>query len=323
MQNGVSLDISKLNIEYVTRTRPIRAVRDFDLGLQYDECVGLLGESGAGKSTVGWAVLGMISKPNVVTGKIMVDQKNILEMRDSELKAYRWTKASMIFQSSMNTLDPVVTVGTSFVDLLRSKKITPSKGKALEVARETLRLVELEPSVVDAYPHQLSGGMKERVAIAMAISTNPTILVADEPTTALDTLTQSSILKLIKSLRRESKIKSVIFISHDISVHALMTDRIVVMFRGRQIEEGKTKDIITDPLHPYTKLLMSSIRIGGKKENTVGKEGPGTFEFVSTDGCPYVSFCPYAMKVCSEKFPVVTMQAKEHKVACFLYGGGS
>ena len=164
-----------------------------------------MGESGAGKSTVGWAILGMITKPNVVTGRIMVDQKNVLEMNDSELRTYRWSKASMIFQASMNTLDPVTTVGTSFVDLLKSKKVTANKNEAKELVRETLKLVELDPSVIDAYPHQLSGGMKERVAIAMAISTNPTILVADEPTTALDTITQSSILKVIKSLRKDSK----------------------------------------------------------------------------------------------------------------------
>lgn len=321
MQDGISLDIAELNIEYVTRSRPIQAVRDFSLGIRYDECVGLLGESGAGKSTVGWAVLGMITKPNIATGRIMVDEKNVLEMSDSELKEYRWTKAAMIFQSSMNTLDPVITVGSSFVDLLRSKKITSSKEKALQIARDMLGLVELDPSLVETYPHQLSGGMKERVAIAMAISTNPRILVADEPTTALDTLTQSSILKLIKSLRKESKIRSVMFISHDISVHALMTDRLVVMLRGRQIEEGKTKDIITNPLHPYTKLLISSIRIGGKKEKAVGKEGVPASELVQLDACPYVPFCPYAMKVCSEKFPKTIAQSDGHKVACFLYGG--
>ena len=321
MQDGISLDIAGLNIEYITRSHSIHAVRDFDLGLRYNECVGLLGESGAGKSTVGWAVLGMITKPNIATGRIMVDQKNILQMSDSELRGYRWTKAAMIFQSSMNTLDPVITVGASFVDLLRSKKITSGKEKALKLACDMLTLVELDPSLIDVYPHQLSGGMKERVAIAMAISTSPTILVADEPTTALDTLTQSSILKLLKSLRRESKIRSVIFISHDISVHALMADRVVVMLRGRQIEEGRTKDVITNPLHPYTKLLMSSSRIGGKKEKVVGKESVATLEFARLDACPYVSFCPYAMKVCSEKFPKTVMQADGHEVACFLYGG--
>ena len=320
MQDGISLDIEDLNIKYVTGNRTVQAVKSFDLGLRYDESVGLLGESGAGKSTVGWAILGMIGKPNIVTGRIMIDQKNVLEMSETELKDYRWSKASMIFQASMNTLDPVTTIGTSFVDLLKSKKITSSKKEALQLARETLKLVELDPSLVYAYPHELSGGMKERVAIAMAISTNPTILIADEPTTALDTLTQSSILKLIKSLRKESKIRSIVFISHDISVHALMTDRIVVMFRGRQIEEGKTKDIIKSPLHPYTKLLMSSIRIGGQKEKVVGSEdivAPGS----DLDACPYVPFCPYVMKICSEKFPKVTITPEGHKVACYLYGG--
>ena len=320
LQDNVSLDIEKLNIQYMTRSRSVHAVKDFDLELRYDECVGLLGESGAGKSTVGWAILGMITKPNIATGRIMVDRENVLQMNDSELRAYRWNKAAMIFQASMNTLDPVNTVGASFVDLLKSKKITPNKNEARQIACETLELVELDPSLVDAYPHQLSGGMKERVAIAMAISTNPTILVADEPTTALDTITQSSILKLIKMLRKEAKIQSVVFISHDIAVHALMTDRIIVMFRGRQIEEGRTKDILTNPLHPYTKLLISSIRIGGKKEQAVSKED-GVPAGFGSESCPYVPFCPYAMKVCSEKFPETVVASEAHKVSCYLYGG--
>jgi oligopeptide/dipeptide ABC transporter ATP-binding protein len=319
LQEGVSLDIENLDVEYVTRSQKIQAVKSFGLKLRNGESIGLLGESGAGKSTIGWAVLGMINKPNIVTGRIMVDQKNILEMNNLELRTYRWTKASMIFQASMNTLDPVSTVGSSFVDLLKSKKLTANKKAALELIRETLKLVELDSSVIDAYPHQLSGGMKERVAIAMAISTNPTILVADEPTTALDTITQSSILKVIKSLRKESKIRSIIFISHDIAVHALMTDRLIIMFRGRQIEEGPTKEVIANPLHPYTKLLISSIRIGGKKETAVIRSDiPASGEDKS---CPYVSFCPYAMKVCFEKFPPTIVTSEGRKVACFLYGG--
>jgi peptide/nickel transport system ATP-binding protein len=320
IQEAVTLDIEHLDIEYMTRNLKVHAVRDFGLALHNGESVGLLGESGAGKSTVGWAILGMITKPNIATGQILVDGENVLRMNETELKDYRWRKAAMIFQASMNTLDPVTTIGTSFVDLLKSKKVSSSKKEAIHLTKQSLELVELDPSLIDAYPHQLSGGMKERVAIAMAIIINPRILIADEPTTALDTLTQSSILKLLKALRKESKIQSILFISHDIAVHAYMTDRLIIMFRGRQIEEGITKDVIANPQHPYTKLLIGSIRIGGQKEKSVLR-GDASIASLPEDSCPYVPFCPYAMKICSEKFPKSVFTAESHKVACFLYGG--
>ena len=319
-RDSVTLDIQQLNIEYVTSRLRVHAVRDFGLQLRKGESIGLLGESGAGKSTIGWAILGMIRRPNVATGQILVDGENVLAMSESQLKEFRWSKAAMIFQASMNTLDPVSTIGTSFVDLLRSKGITSTKKEARQVAKQTLQLVELDPTLIDAYPHQLSGGMKERVAIAMAIATHPKILIADEPTTALDTLTQSSILQLLKLLRKESKIQSILFISHDIAVHAYMTDRLIIMFRGRQIEQGKTKDVIANPMHPYTKLLMSSIRVGGQKEKSVLRPDISNL-VLSVDSCPYVPFCPYAMKICSEKFPKSTATSESHNVACFLYGG--
>jgi peptide/nickel transport system ATP-binding protein len=159
--------------------------------------------------------------------------------------------------------------------------------------------------------------MKQRVAIAMALSSNPKILIADEPTTALDTITQASILQLMRSLRKQGRIRDIIFISHDVTVHAYMTDRLVVMLGGRKIEEGRTKDVITKPLHPYSKLIMSSIRIGVEKERVQ----VGTSQLsLSDDSCPYVPFCPYAMKVCSQSFPETTVTSEGQSVACFLYG---
>jgi oligopeptide/dipeptide ABC transporter ATP-binding protein len=312
-----NLQIENLNVSYVARGFRVQAVRQFSLNLRENESVGLLGESGAGKSTVGWALLGMIGKQNIVTGEINFQGRNILKMTKRELNAYRWTDASMIFQASLNTLDPLITVGKNFVDLLTNKKTCENKRDASDLAWETMKLLGLQESIMDAYPHQLSGGMKQRVAIAMAISTNPKILVADEPTTALDTITQASILRLMKALREQKKIRSILFVSHDITVHAYMTDRLVVMYRGRVIEEGSTKGIITHPLHPYTKLLLSSERIGGQKEGV--RAGASEDDVAPPDGCPYVPFCPYAMKSCSESFPKATVMAEDHLVSCFLY----
>jgi peptide/nickel transport system ATP-binding protein len=311
-----NLEIEDLNVSYVSRGLRVQAVKEFSLSLRGNESVGLLGESGAGKSTVGWALLGMIGKQNVVTGKINFQGRDILKMNQRELNAYRWRDASMIFQASLNTLDPLITVGQNFVDLLTNKKTCDTKREARELAWSTMELLGLQQSIMDAYPHQLSGGMKQRVVIAMAISTNPKILVADEPTTALDTITQASILRLMKALRAQGKIRSILFVSHDVTVHAYMTDRLVVMYRGRIIEEGSTKDVITNPLHPYTRLLLSSERVGGPKEGVrLGTED----DLPPLDGCPYVPFCPYAMKSCSESFPGVTTTAENHRVACFLY----
>lgn len=312
-----NLQIENLNVSYLARGLRVQAVREFSLNLRENESVGLLGESGAGKSTVGWALLGMIGKQNVVTGEINFQGKNILKMTKRELNAYRWRDASMIFQASLNTLDPLITVGQNFVDLLTNKKTCASKRDARELAWDTMKLLGLQESIMDAYPHQLSGGMKQRVAIAMAISTDPKILVADEPTTALDTITQASILRLMKALRERKKIRSILFVSHDITVHAYMTDRLVVMYRGRVIEEGSTKEVITNPLHPYTKLLLSSERIGGQKEAV--RAGASADDVAPPEGCPYVPFCPYAMKSCSESFPKATTMAEDHRVSCFLY----
>jgi ABC-type dipeptide/oligopeptide/nickel transport system ATPase component len=348
LQTGTVLDIRNLSVRYGgTRETKSYAVKDFSLKVASGDIVGLLGESGAGKSTVGWAVLGMIAKPNLVTGEINVDGSNVLKMNERELRDYRWRKASMIFQASMNTLDPVVTIRTSFADLLKSKGIVSHKSNASTIIKDSLEQVELDPSVMRMYPHQLSGGMKQRLAIAMSIVTGPQILIADEPTTALDTVTQSTVLRLIKKLKNGGKIRSIIFISHDINVHAYMTDRIAVMFRGRLVEEGATKDVITKPLHPYTKLLMSSMRIGGRKEIVLPAAAESGSDAITTtkttasqtttttglsyqetqgeeDYCPYVQFCPYAMAVCSNKFPETTTVKSEsngHEVACFLYGG--
>jgi oligopeptide/dipeptide ABC transporter ATP-binding protein len=312
-----NLQIENLNVSYLARGLRVQAVREFSLNLRENESVGLLGESGAGKSTVGWALLGMIGKQNIVTGEINFQGKNILKMTKRELNAYRWRDVSMIFQASLNTLDPLITVGQNFVDLLTNKKTCANKRDARELAWDTMKLLGLQESIMDAYPHQLSGGMKQRVAIAMAISTNPKILVADEPTTALDTITQASILRLMKALREQKKIRSILFVSHDITVHAYMTDRLVVMYRGRVIEEGSTKEIITNPLHPYTKLLLSSERIGGQKEGV--RAGASADDVAPPEGCPYVPFCPYAMKSCSESFPRAATMAEDHRVSCFLY----
>jgi peptide/nickel transport system ATP-binding protein len=310
------LDIANLDVEFSSRDTRVHAVKDLSLRLEQNESLGIMGESGAGKSTVGWAILGMIERPNRVKGTINFDGKDVLKMGPGELKSHRWNKVSMIFQASMNTLDPVVTVGQNFIELLRAKGIA-GKREARELAQSALERVGLKRWVMDAFPHQLSGGMKQRTMIAMALASNPRMLIADEPTTALDILTQRSILDLIRKLRQDGSIRNLLFISHDLSVHAYMTDRLVVMLGGRKVEEGRTKDVIMKPLHPYTRLVMSSVKIGDEKKNVKVR---ATDVSVSEDGCPYVPFCPYAMKACSESFPPTTVMPNGRSVSCYLYG---
>jgi oligopeptide/dipeptide ABC transporter ATP-binding protein len=315
-ENGFK--IGHLNVSYMSRGVRVNALKDFSLSMKENESVGLLGESGAGKSTVGWAVLGMIEEPNIVTGSIGFGGENVLSMSKRELNEYRWKDAAMIFQGSLNTLDPLTTVGRNMVELLMHKRFCKTKEEAQELSLKTLQVLGLGESTMDAYPHQLSGGMRQRVAIAMAISTDPSMLIADEPTTALDTITQASILRLISKLRDEKRIRNVLFISHDVTVHAFLADRVIVMFRGRSVEEGSTKEVIKNPLHPYTKLLMSSIRIDSPKEAVIA---PLVDEESSELGCPYRNYCPHAMAVCADSFPEVTTVTEGHTVACFLYGG--
>ncbi len=311
------LDITNLDVTFVSRDTRVRAVRDLSLRLEENESIGILGESGAGKSTVGWAILGMIQKPNKVGGKILFEGENVLEMSRSQLRNFRWNSVSMIFQASMNTLDPVITVGQNFLELLKNKKLI-REGDGRDLVRRSLERVDLPQSTMDAFPYQLSGGMKQRVVIAMALASNPKMLIADEPTTALDTITQRSILQLIKDLRKDGSIKDLFFISHDVTVHAFMTDRLVVMLRGRKIEEGRTRDVILHPLHPYTQLIMNSIRIDASKKNVKVRLSE---EAAPEDACPYVPFCPYAMKACSESFPEPVSKGDGQTVYCYLYGG--
>jgi peptide/nickel transport system ATP-binding protein len=237
-----ALRVKNLEVAYALGNRVLlNACRDVQFDMRQGESVGLLGESGAGKSTVAYAVMGLIEPPNKVSGEVIYGGKNVLAMSQAELREYRWNQVAMIFQAAMNSLDPIATVGKNMDELILDKHVAGSKAEARELSKRLLNTVDLSEEVYKMYPFELSGGMKQRVIIAMALATNPKILILDEPTTALDTITQFSVLSTIKSLKEEGKVGGLMLISHDISVQAFMVDRILVMLKGLVVEDIPVK----------------------------------------------------------------------------------
>lgn len=293
----------------------VPACRNVGFKTTYGESVGLLGESGAGKSTVAYAVMGLIESPNVATGEIIYNEKNVLSMSQQELRKFRWNEIAMIFQAAMNSLDPVVTVGKNMDELILDKGVVSSKEEARQLSRKLLETVDLSPEVYRMYPFELSGGMKQRVIISMALATNPKILILDEPTTALDTITQFSVLSTIKSLKSQGRIGGLLLISHDISVQAFMVDRILIMLKGLVVEDASVKTIMGSSKHPYTQVLTEKLTIDSSSKRTAtGTASPDR-------GCPFANYCPYAMSRCTDEVPPLITIGENHRVACFLFGG--
>ena len=314
--NG-GLNIKHLDVSYFINSKNLLAAcKDVQFSINHGENVGLLGESGAGKSTVAYAIMGLIEAPNIARGEIMYDGKNVLTMSQDELRHFRWNEVAMIFQAAMNSLDPVATVGKNMDELILDKKVVRGKEEAKQLSRKLLGTVDLSEDVYNMYPFELSGGMKQRVIIAMALTTNPKILILDEPTTALDTITQFSVLSTIKSLKNEGRVGSLLLISHDISVQAFMVDRILIMLKGLVIEDAPVREVMQDPKHPYAQVLTEKLKI----DTSSRKPGENFAQQASTGGCPFTNYCPYVMKKCMDEMPPLVTIGEKHRVACFLFG---
>lgn len=317
-----ALTVNNLRVYYFTQFGTVKAVDDVSFSLGKNESIGIVGESGCGKSTLGAALLRSVPFPGkIVDGEINLDTQDITKISEDEFdKKIRWKKISMIFQGALNSLDPVFTIGYQMREILKQHGYSRDD---LDVISDSLGNVLLEPSITKKYPHELSGGMKQRVAIAMALLLNPKILVADEPTTSLDVMVQSQIINLLKKLKRDRDM-SIVFISHDLGVISEVSETIAIMYRGQIVELGKSHQIYKNPKHPYTEKLVTSIPSIKNKENIPetpdrGDESSDRLEgsIGEETGCKYYDNCPYAKEKCRNEPPLIN--DNNGFVRCWLY----
>jgi peptide/nickel transport system ATP-binding protein len=305
------LDIQNLNTIYSSDKGPVKAVQDVSFSINPGESVGIVGESACGKSTLGLSLIRTIPGGKIESGAILLEGKSILDMTDSEFDSqYRWKQISMIFQGAMNSLDPVYTISQQFSDIQKQHHDTNK-----EVIKSLLNQVGLDESVLSKYPHELSGGMKQRIIIAMALLLNPKLVIADEPTTALDVLVQSQILNLFKSLKKQGV--SFVVISHDLAVISEVCEKIGIMYAGQMVEFGAAQQILQSPKHPYTQALIKSIpRLhDSKKLQYIAGSPPGLVN--PKPGCRFASRCGEVMEKCSQD-PNHT-KTESGYVQCWLY----
>jgi len=312
------LNVSDIRIYYYTLTGVVRGVDGVSFQLYDGEVLGIAGESGCGKSTLGYGLLGLIPPPGrIAGGSVVIDGTDITKLKPSELRKVRWAKVSMVFQGAMNALNPVYTVGHQLAEPLVIHKGMSVK-EALEVAGEMLKKVGLSPEILSRYPHELSGGMKQRVMIAMALLLKPRLVIADEPTTALDVVVQAQIMNLFKEIKQRER-NAMIFITHDLSLIAEVADKTAVMYAGKMVEIGPSDNVFNNPAHPYTQGLLRSIpRLRGKEKI---KWIPGVPPDLRAPppGCRFHPRCPYAMDVCKTEPPPEVEIEKGHTVSCWLY----
>ncbi|WP_297091104.1 ABC transporter ATP-binding protein [Thermococcus sp.] len=313
------LEVKDLKMYYFTSKGVVKAVDNITFNLRKGEVLGLAGESGCGKSSLGFTLMGMPTPPGkIVSGSVKIDGREIVGLPEDVLrKEIRWQKISMIFQGAMNALNPVYTVGTQMTEPLILHK-GMSKDEALDRAQKYLELVGLDPEIVYRYPHELSGGMKQRVIIATALLLEPDVVIADEPTTALDVVVQAQIINLMKKLKKELGL-SMIFITHDLSILAEISDRVAIMYAGKIVEIGDSEKVYYEPAHPYTQKLLAAIpRLHEDVEKLEFIPGQPPNLITPPKGCRFHPRCPYAMQVCKEQEPELKEVDKDHYAACWL-----
>jgi oligopeptide transport system ATP-binding protein len=315
------LEVNNLKTSFFTHLGEVQAVRGVSFSLKKGEAIGIVGESGSGKSVTALSVMKLLQYPGkIVDGEIIFKGQDIVNFPNKEMLKIRGNEIAMIFQDPMTSLNPVYTIGNQIVEaIVRHQKL--SRKEAGKRAGEMLKLVGI-PSPekrVNSYPHEFSGGMRQRAMIAIALSCQPDLLIADEPTTALDVTIQDQILKLMKELKEKID-TSIILITHDLGVVADVCSRIVVMYGGLIMEEGTSRDIFYNPKHPYTMGLLKSIpRLDlGQKKRLIPIPGSPPDLLKPPKGCPFVERCSYAMKICRERLPQFYYIDETHKAMCWL-----
>ncbi len=317
------LEVRNLTVYYETESSPVRAVEDVSLNVHEGEIFGIVGESGCGKSTLALAILRLLKPPGVIKrGRVFFEGTDLLKLKESELRKIRWRKLSYIPQSSMNALNPVMRVGDQIAEVIEIHEGKHPKHELSRRVKDLLVSVGLAPEVAKMYPHELSGGMRQRVVIAMAIALNPRLLIADEPTTALDVVVQRGVLQLLKEIRDKLGI-SLVLITHDMAVQAEMADRIGVMYAGKIVEVGDVNSIFDNPLHPYTKLLIASIPSIAERKRLLGIKGLPPDLRHPPPGCRFHPRCPFAIKgLCDRVEPPLEEISRGRYVACHMLSKG-
>ena len=311
------LSVENLSIGYRTRKGFIQSVEGVSFSLNRGKSLGFVGESGCGKTTIGMAMMRLLpANASVTQGRIMFDGRDILKIPEEEMRRIRWKSIAMIFQSAMNALNPVKRVGEQIIEAIIAHDPEISMASATRKVEQLFDLVGITTGRVRDFPHNYSGGMKQRVVIAMALACNPALIIADEPTTALDVIVQSQILNAIKELQKELEI-SLIFISHDIAVVADVCDSIIIMYAGQMVEFGKREEVFTAPMHPYTKgLLASYLTLDGEKAQPMPYSGDTANPINPLQGCRFCDRCPVSDPECSLTQPVWIEISPTHKVRC-------
>ncbi|HEX6933135.1 MAG TPA: ABC transporter ATP-binding protein [Streptosporangiaceae bacterium] len=316
------LHVTDLSVDYATKQGDVRAVDHVSFDLRRGEFIGIVGESGCGKSTLVFAIAQLLSPPaGLTSGDVTFKGVSMVGMSDAQLTAIRWRDLSVVMQSAMNALNPVKTIGAQYKDAMRAHGVR-SKTEIADRSAHVLKMVGIAPEHLRSYPHQLSGGMRQRAMIAMALLFTPDLVIMDEPTSALDVVAQRSLMVQIKELQAELGF-SVIFVTHDMSLVRHFSDRLMVMYAGQVAELGATSRVFSTPLHPYSSGLMDAFpSIKGPRVPLTGIPGQPPNLASKPDGCLFAARCPKVMTEC-ETTPPPLYQVNGTEVRCLLYADGS
>jgi oligopeptide/dipeptide ABC transporter ATP-binding protein len=313
------LSVRGMRVGYRTARGPLWAVDGLDLDVRPGESLGLVGESGCGKSSLGRGLVQLLPPGAGIRGSVMLDGDELVGSGQSTMRARRGDDIALVFQEPMTRLDPLMKVSAHFVEAIRSHRRDVSRAQARQMAADALTQMGIPPTRVDDYPHEFSGGMRQRIMIALAIVLQPRLIIADEPTTALDVIVESQILDILDRLRRDEHV-ALVLITHNLGIVAETCDRVAVMYAGRIVEIGPVDEIFADPKHPYTRgLLASTISLDTRELHTIDGYPPDLV--TPPTGCRFAPRCPAVMDRCTQIDPSLTTTGPGHGAACLLYEG--
>ena len=315
------MDIRGLSVEYLVGDRRLRAVDQVSFTINKGETVGLAGESGCGKSTLAFALTKLQKPPALITeGEVIFDGQDVLAFDEEELQRFRWKETSVVFQSAMNCLNPVISINQQICDVLRAHNPAMNRGELQDRARELLQIVGIHPDRLNQYPHQFSGGMRQRAVLAISLALKPQLIIMDEPTTALDVVVEREIMDQLSELKSQFGF-SILLISHDLSLMGEITDRIAVMYAGKLVEIAPTEEVLFNPQHPYTRGLVNSFpHLLGEKKELTGIPGNPLNLYSPPSGCYFEERCSERISKCKSADPALITLSPQHKAKCHLLG---